>query len=164
MGHLWLIGMMGSGKTTVGVLAAQILERPFLDTDTMIMSNTGRTIPELFDDSEAVFRDAESAAVATAAVAADSVIASGGGSILSRDNVAVMEESGTIVLLDVDAASIAERVEVGTDRPLLPSTSAIEQILGDRTDVYSDVAQRVVSTVGRSPQEIAMEVASCVDM
>ncbi len=164
MGHIWLIGMMGSGKTTVGVLAAQILERPFLDTDAMVMSATGRTIPELFAQSEALFREAESAAVAAAAVASDSVIASGGGSILSPDNVTVMEGSGTIVLLDVDAATISERVEIGGDRPLLITTEAVRRILSERADIYDGAAQRTVSTIGRGPQDIAMEVALCVDM
>ena len=164
MGHIWLIGMMGSGKTTVGVLAAQILQRPFLDTDAMVMSETGRTIPELFAESEAIFRDAESAAVAAAAIASDSVIASGGGSILSPDNVTVMEGSGTIVLLEVDAATISERVEINGDRPLLITTEVVHRILSERDDLYHGVAQRTVSTIGRAPQDIAMEVALCVDM
>jgi len=164
MGHIWLIGMMGSGKTTVGVLAAQILERPFLDTDAMVMGETGRTIPELFAESEALFREAESAAVAAAAIASDSVIASGGGSILSPDNVTVMEGSGTIVLLDVDAATISERVEISGDRPLLITTEAVRRILSERAGVYDGAAQRTVSTIGRAPHDIAMEVALCVDM
>lgn len=164
MGHIWLIGMMGSGKTTVGVLAAQILTRPFLDTDAMVMSSTGRTIPELFEESEATFRTAEASALATAAAEPDAVIASGGGSILSRENVVEMQKSGEIVLLDVDAETIAERITPGDNRPLLRNVGEIEKILAERAEVYSTVAQYVVSTVGRSPHEIAREVAECVDM
>lgn len=164
MGHIWLIGMMGSGKTTVGELTARILERPFLDTDAIVLESTGRTIPELFDEGEDVFRQAESIAIASAAAAEASVIASGGGSVLSRDNVAIMEGSGTVVLLDVDAATVAERVQTGTNRPLLRSVDAIEDIVAERAGVYKRVARRVVSTVGRTPQDIAMEVAACVDM
>lgn len=164
MGHIWLIGMMGSGKTTVGVLAAQILARPFLDTDAMVMSSTGRTIPELFEESEATFRMAESSALATAAALPDAVIASGGGSILSQGNVVVMQKSGAIVLLDVDAETIAKRVTPDANRPLLRNASSIETILAERADVYSTAAQHVVSTVGRNPHEIAREVAACVDM
>lgn len=164
MGHIWLIGMMGSGKTTVGVLAAQILTRPFLDTDAMVMSSTGRTIPELFEESEATFRTAEASVLATAAAEPDAVIASGGGSILSRENVVEMQKSGEIVLLDVDAETIAERITPGDNRPLLRNVGEIEKILAERAEVYSTVAQYVVSTVGRSPHEIAWEVAECVDM
>ncbi len=164
MGHIWLIGMMGSGKTTVGVLTAQILERSFIDTDAAVMVNTGRTIPELFAESESVFRSAEASAIADAAGADPAVIASGGGSILSRDNVAIMEGSGTIVLLDVDATSIAERVQVGGDRPLLRTEDSIRQLLDARAEVYDKVADRVVATIGRTPHDVALEVAACVDM
>jgi shikimate kinase len=155
--------MMGSGKTTVGVLAAQILDRPFVDTDAAVMADTGRTIPELFAESESVFRREESLVIASAATRRPSVIASGGGSILSRDNVRVMTISGTIVLLDVDADTIAKRIAVGDDRPLVTNEEAIVRILGERTDVYRSVAQHTVATVGRTPQEVAMEVAACVD-
>lgn len=164
MGHVWLIGMMASGKTTVGVLAAEILARPFLDTDAVVMQESGRTIAELFEESEQVFRDHESAVIATAAADPIAVIATGGGSIMSRDNVGVMEASGVIVLLDVDAATVADRVAGSEHRPLIDGTDSIEQILAERREAYNTVAQYVVSTLGRDPQEIAMEVASCVDM
>ena len=164
MAHIWLIGMMGSGKTTVGMLAAQILDRPFVDTDATVMTTTGRTIPELFEESEGAFRRAESVAIADAAGEEDSVIATGGGAILSKDNVTAMRGSGSVILLDVDAATVVERVEIAENRPLLSTTESVERILAERSDIYNTVAHHVVQTVGRSPQEIAMEVTSCVDM
>jgi shikimate kinase len=164
MGHVWLVGMMGSGKTTVGVLAAQILGLPFVDTDAVVMESTGRTISELFAEGEAVFRGAESDVIASTAGIRRSVVATGGGAILSRENVAVMSGSGTIVLLHVDAETIAERVDLTLDRPLLNSPGAVARVLADRLSIYEDVADHVVSTVGRSPREVAMEVAACVDM
>jgi shikimate kinase len=164
MGHIWLVGMMGSGKTTVGVLAAQILGLPFVDTDAVVMESTGRTINELFAEGEAVFRSAESDVIASTADIQRSVVATGGGAILSSDNVTIMSGSGTIVLLHVDAETITERVEFMEDRPLLNSPGAVARILADRLSIYEDVADHVVSTVGRSPQDVAMEVAACVDM
>jgi shikimate kinase len=164
MGHIWLIGMMGSGKTTTGVLAARILDRPFIDTDAAVMVDTGMTIPELFQESESTFRGAESAAIASAAGQDDAVIATGGGAILAGDNVTIMERTGTIVLLDADAGTIAERVVPATDRPLLGDPDSIERILDERADVYKGVAHHIVSTVGRTTDEVALEVASCVDM
>ena len=71
MGHIWLIGMMGSGKTTAGELAARMLDRPFLDTDAMVTVKTGQTIPELFSESEEAFREAEISAIASAASSPD---------------------------------------------------------------------------------------------
>jgi shikimate kinase len=164
MGHIWLVGMMGSGKTTVGVLVAQILGRPFVDTDDAVMERTGRTIPELFDDSEATFRGAESMVIAETAVLADSVVATGGGSILSQDNIDIMERSGTIVLLEADEKTIAQRAETAADRPLLDDAHAIGRILAERAEAYHQAAGHTVSTAGRTPDEIAGEVASCVDM
>ncbi|MEN8040311.1 MAG: shikimate kinase [Actinomycetota bacterium] len=164
MGHIWLVGMMGSGKTTVGVLTAQNLKVPFVDTDATVMETTGQTIGELFAVGESVFREAEARAIAAVATRPDSVVATGGGAILSTENVSVMRGSGTIVLLDVDAETIATRVEVRADRPLLDSPDAIARVLTERLSLYEDAADYVVSTIGREPTRIAMEVAACVDM
>jgi shikimate kinase len=164
MGHIWLIGMMGSGKTTAGVLAAQILERPFIDTDDDVMVETGRTIHELFEESEFSFREAESAVIAAVSLRGESVIATGGGSILSSENVNAMQRSGTIVLLEADAVTLTGRVGEATGRPLIQDPEAIERILKQRAQAYQNVARRVVSTVGRTPLEVAKEVAGCVDM
>ncbi|GMQ93145.1 MAG: shikimate kinase [Acidimicrobiia bacterium] len=164
MRHIWLVGMMGSGKTTVAVLAAQILGLPFVDTDARVMESTGRTITELFAEGERVFRSAEADVIAETAEDHPAVVATGGGAILSHDNVAIMKGSGTVVLLHVDAATIAERMRPCTDRPLLDSPDAVERILADRQSIYEHASDCVVSTIGRAPDEIAMEVAACVDM
>ena len=164
MGHIWLIGMMGSGKTTAGELAARKLNRPFLDTDVIVELATDQTIPELFSESEESFREAEASAIASAALRENSVIATGGGSIMSQDNVAVMQRTGMIVLLDVDAKTVSERVQIGVERPLLQTTESIEQVMADRVLVYNKVAQHVIPTVGRRPEDVAREVAACADM
>jgi shikimate kinase len=164
MGHIWLIGMMGSGKTTAGELAARKLNRPFLDTDVIVELETDQTIPELFSESEESFREAEASAIASAALRENSVIATGGGSIMSKDNVAVMQRTGMIVLLDVDARTVSERVQIGVERPLLQTTESIEKVMADRVLVYNKVAQHVIPTVGRRPEDVAREVAACADM
>jgi shikimate kinase len=164
MGHIWLIGMMGSGKTTAGELAARKLNRPFLDTDVIVELETDQTIPELFSESEESFREAEASAIASAALRENSVIATGGGSIMSKDNVAVMQRTGMIVLLDVDAKTVSERVQIGVERPLLQTTESIEKVMADRVLVYNKVAQHVIPTVGRRPEDVAREVAACADM
>lgn len=164
MGHIWLIGMMGSGKTTVGMLVARSLGKPFIDTDVTVMTSTGQSIPQLFDQSEATFRAAESTAIADIARGEGSVVATGGGAILSDDNVTTMRGSGSVVLLAVDAETVVERVAIDEGRPLLSTTEAVERILTERADAYNVVAHHVVQTVGRTPEEIAMDVTSCVDM
>ena len=164
MGHIWLIGMMGSGKTTAGELAARKLNRPFLDTDVIVELATDQTIPELFSESEESFREAEASAIASAALRENSVIATGGGSIMSQDNVAVMQRTGMIVLLDVDAKTVSERIQIGVERPLLQTTESIAKVMADRVLVYNKVAQHVIPTVGRRPEDVAREVAACADM
>jgi shikimate kinase len=164
MGHIWLIGMMGSGKTTAGELAARMLDRPFLDTDVIVELETDQTIPELFSESEETFREAEASAITSAALHENAVIATGGGSILSQDNVAVMQRTGMIVLLDVDAETVAERIQVDVVRPLLPTTESIASVMADRVLVYNNVAEHVIPTVGRRPEDVAKEVAACADM
>ena len=164
MGHIWLIGMMGSGKTTVGVLVAHMLNRPFVDTDAIVITATARTIPELFEHDPETFRMAESSAIDDASEGADSVIATGGGSILSKGNVTTMRASGSVVLLEVDASTVLERVGIGPDRPLLSTAESVDRILTERASLYSNAAHHVVAAAGRTPDEIAMEVASCVDM
>ena len=164
MGHIWLIGMMGSGKSTVGEIVAETLERPFIDTDSAVVALTGRTIPDLFAEAESLFRETESLVIAETSTYRSSVIASGGGAILSTANVNVMAATGTIVLLDVDAESVIERLSADLDRPLLTEPSDVYRLLSDRSDIYRRVANEVVSTIGRTPREIAKEVASCADM
>lgn len=164
MGHVWLVGMMGSGKTTVGAMVAEMLELPFVDTDSDVVTATGRTIAEMFDEGEHVFREAETRVLSSVASRERSVVSTGGGAILSEENVSTMRRSGTIVLLDVDVATIVERIDIEDERPLLRDEAAIAAILAERTEIYETVADHVVSVMNRTPQNIADEVAACVDM
>jgi shikimate kinase len=69
-----------------------------------------------------------------------------------------------IVLLDVDAETVAERIQVDVVRPLLPTTESIASVMADRVLVYNNVAEHVIPTVGRRPEDVAKEVAACADM
>lgn len=163
MGHLWLVGMMGSGKTTVGALTAGLLSLPFVDTDARIAERSGRSVKEIFEDGEIVFRRIESQILAEVALERPSVIATGGGAVLSAENVVLMRASGMIVLLEVDAGTIAERVKLDAERPLLVSGEGIVEVLEERRELYRAVADWILSSVGRTPEEVAKEVAACVD-
>ena len=84
---LWLIGMMGSGKSTVGAALAAVTGFEFLDTDRMVEVATGSTIPDLFSMGESHFRAAETEAVTVAATSgSDAIVATGGGVLLSEEN------------------------------------------------------------------------------
>src|SRR4051794_6921672 len=104
--HLVLVGMMGSGKTTVGRMVAARLGRRFLDSDEQVEAATGRTVREIFEsDGEAAYRVLESKALCEAlASRPPAVIAAAGGTVLSADNRAAMRASGEVVWLQADPA------------------------------------------------------------
>lgn len=100
-GHIFLIGMMGCGKSTVGWLLASRLSCPLLDLDDAIVAHEGRSIPEIFAASgDAGFRLCETAALRRACAGAPCVVATGGGIITREENIALMRENGFVVWLN----------------------------------------------------------------
>lgn len=164
MGHIWLIGMMGTGKTTVGALIAEELERPFVDIDTQIMTVTGKTIPELFAEGEHVFRVAETEAIEAAAVNDPSVISTGGGSVLAKVNLERMRTTGVTILLTASIDTITHRINGGADRPLATSQETLAAIAELRSATYLAAADHAVATDGLGAVEVAKEVLRCVAM
>ncbi len=161
MGHIWMIGMMGTGKTTVGALVAEQLSRPFSDLDTEIMVHTGRTIPELFEAGEERFREMESMVLARLAEGGPSVISTGGGSVLRPSNVEIMRRTGTLVLLTASTVEITDRIGDADDRPLAADASSLSNLAASRRASYDDAADVTVDTDGKSPDVVAEEVVMC---
>ena len=146
-----LIGMMGSGKTTVGKAYAERIGRPFVDTDQMIEAKTGRTVRDLFaDDGEAAFRVLESGVLIDALARTEPhVIAAAGGAVLSEVNRLAMRESANVVWLRAMPATLASRVGPRAGRghrPLIDDNplQRITQMVHDRADVYADAANVVI--------------------
>lgn len=164
MAHVWLIGMMGTGKTTVGGLVAEELRRSFVDLDTEIMVTTGRTISDMFEEGESVFRVAEATALAAASLRDPSVIATGGGAVLARENLEIMRTTGVTVLLTASIDTIMDRIALGSERPLAVSRDAIAAIAGRRAAAYRDAADHTVATDGKDRHAVAEEVLACVAM
>ena len=164
MGHIWLIGMMGSGKTSVSRVLAERLEAPFYDTDTTVEANAGMTIAEIFDRfGESHFRELEATAVLVIASQDDGVVSAGGGVVLNSLNTATMRESGQTVLLDVDADTLVSRIGATSDRPLVSEdpNRRLREIAIARADSYRAAADIVVEASG-SIEEVAQRVeAAC---
>jgi shikimate kinase len=159
---LWLVGIMGSGKTTVGERTAVTLGVPFHDTDHMVEEMTGMTVAEIWEDgSEMGFRELERRVVATVPESGV-VAAAGGGAVLDPTNREHMRRSGPVVWLRCDPALAAERVGQGATRPLLdgdvPMPERLAAILEKRTQAYSGLATDVVDTDNRSVTEVVSEV------
>jgi len=147
---MWLIGMMGSGKTTVGSALAQRLGVPFYDTDQIVTGSAGESISEIFaHGGEDRFRRLERDAVMTVS-AEDSVVAVGGGAVLDPNNRARMSASPPVVWLRCAPDTLARRLDRTRDRPLLPEgddpVGRLAAILGDRRALYEGVADHVIDT------------------
>jgi shikimate kinase len=160
-----LIGPMGSGKTTVGGLVAERLGTAVRDTDHDVEETAGRAISEIFvDDGEAAFRALERAAVAAALATHDGVLALGGGAVLDPETRELLA-GHDVVFLRVGLSDAVKRVGLGTSRPLLLGNvrGRIKTLLDERTPVYESVATFAVDTDGRTPEDVAAEVARRVE-
>ncbi len=156
-----VIGPPGSGKTVTGRALAALLGVAFHDTDEEIVRREGRSIADIFiDDGEAAFRALERAEVARALEAERGVVALGGGAPIdaaTRDRLS----GHTVVLLEVGIADASRRIGFDRSRPLLsvnPRASWIAMMNG-RRPVYQSLATHRADTSGRTPDEVAADIA-----
>ena len=129
--NIWLIGMMGSGKTTVGRLLAGERDMEFRDVDSIISTRVAGTVSELWQwTGEEGFRALEADVVEELAAGAGAVIASGGGAVLAEANRQAMRRSGTVVWLQASADALAARLVGANDRPLLADDGTAPLAMG----------------------------------
>ncbi len=147
-GNIFLVGMMGAGKTTLGRALAQRLGREFVDSDRVLVERTGVPIATIFEiEGEEGFRRREAAVLAELAQRSDCVIATGGGAVLLPENRVVMRRSGTVVYLRARLDQIWERTRHDTTRPLLATAdprATIARLLEEREPLYQEAAHVVV--------------------
>jgi shikimate kinase len=166
---LVLVGPPSSGKTTVGTAVAELLGVPFRDTDSDIEDVTGQTVADLFvERGEPFFRSLEEQAVVRALGAHPGVLALGGGAVLSAATRALLvgytRAGGTVVWLDIDLTSAAQRVGLGRDRPVLGMNprATLRNLLLARAPLYAEVATLTVPTGGREPGDVIADVAAAL--
>jgi shikimate kinase len=158
--------MMGSGKTTVGHLAAQRLGWPHLDSDAEVEEATGRSVPEIFaTDGEPAFRAAESAALVRALGIEPVVVSVAGGAVLDAENRRLIASSGTVVWLRADVATLAARVGDGAGRPLLDGDTerALAELDAVRRLLYATLADEVVDVDDKTPEQAAAAAISALE-
>jgi len=158
---MWLVGMMGSGKTSVGRLVARALHVPFYDTDEAVAAMAGRSIAVLWDQlGEPRFRALERSAIESTPSGA--VAAAGGGAVLDPVNRQTMRFDPPVVWLRATPENLARRLEGASDRPLLtetrPRVDLLREILEARADSYETAATHVVETDDRELADVAEEV------
>ena len=169
MQNIYLIGFMGSGKSTVGAALASHLNLTLLDTDEMIVSRDGRDIPAIFDaEGEPYFRRLEREVISkVAAMEEPCVVSCGGGVVLSEANVSAMRSSGQVIWLTAPAEEILCRVESDTNRPLLSgkkTLSDIETMMESRHAAYTAAADISIDTAGRGVEDIVSEIVSKISV
>lgn len=149
--HIVLIGMMGSGKSTIGRAYAERIGRPFFDTDQMVEAKVKRPIREIFArDGEPAFRALETEVLIDALQRqTPSVIAAAGGAVLAAENRAAMQVSARVVWLRATPATLAQRVgRRGSrgHRPLIDENplARITQLVHDRQDLYIETADVII--------------------
>lgn len=157
--NLVLIGMPGSGKSTVGKILSKMLCMPLVDTDALVEQTAGKTIPELFaQEGESAFRDRETAAARQAAKLDNTVIATGGGIILRPENMEALAATGLIFFRDRDLEDIVGEDHMG--RPLVGKDPDKLRILyTQRIDLYRKYAQYTISST-KTAEEAAARIAA----
>lgn len=159
---VFLVGMMGSGKTTIGRHLATLLGFAFEDTDAMVEARTGADIGWIFDvEGEAGFRRRERQAIADATARKRIVLATGGGAVLSAENRSLLRQRGVVVHLDAAADVLIERLRRDRRRPLLQGQDPAKQVadlLAERLPFYRATAHLSVTTDRRPARSIAADV------
>ena len=160
MKNLVLTGFMGTGKTTVGKILAKKLGYRFVDSDIEIERAEQKSISELFDlYGEDGFRDIESRVIAQLSQKNNSVIATGGGAVLRKENIENLRKNGVVILLRTDIDTIASRLADKTDRPLArgQSLEELSKRLADREPYYAN-NDFAFDISGLSPLNIADKI------
>lgn len=152
--NIVLIGMPASGKSTLANLLSKDLSRPVMDTDAMIVSSRKKSIPGIFsEEGEDTFRDYETEEIANVSLLNNSIIATGGGAILRKENVRMLKQNGVLFFINRPYEKLLPTV----DRPLASSIEAIKKRYEERYSLYLDAAD-VVIDADDIPTKIAQKI------
>ena len=148
--NIYLIGLMGAGKSTAGRLLAQTMGREFYDSDDEIVKRTGASIPTIFEiEGEAGFREREQRMIAELCAKKSVILGTGGGAILREANREALKTTGWVVYLSTSPERLMNRTRYDKNRPLLQTAnplSVLTQLYEVRHPIYQDLADIVITT------------------
>ncbi|HIE90662.1 MAG TPA: shikimate kinase [Methylophilaceae bacterium] len=155
--NIFLIGLMGAGKTTIGKQLSQRLGKTFYDTDHEVEKRTGVKVSVIFElEGEAGFRKREAGVIKDLALLDDIVLATGGGAVLSEANRQVLQNNGHVIYLRAAVDDLWKRMRWDKQRPLLQNVdirATLEALYTERHPLYTETANLIVDT-GRHPAAV----------
>ncbi len=162
--HIFLIGFMGVGKTTVSQKLRELISADEIDMDEVLVRENGMSVTEMFETyGETYFRDKETDLLRRIGGFDPAIVSCGGGCVLREENVAIMRDCGTIVLLTAEPRTVYFRVSGSDSRPILNGHMNVDYIAGlmeRRRPAYEAACDLSVSTDGKRPAQIAGEIAA----
>jgi shikimate kinase len=160
--NIFLVGLMGAGKSTIGRHLAKTLELEFVDSDHEIERRTGASIPLIFDvEGEAGFRQREKKIIDELTQRSGIVLATGGGAVLDQENRACLRERGMVIYLYAAIDHLLARTAKDRNRPLLQTPDPrgrLQELMLARDALYREVADVVVDTGGRTARSTEREI------
>jgi len=164
--HLVLVGFRGAGKTSVGRVLSGRLGWAFIDTDEIVMTDSGLSIADLFAaEGETGFRKREVEAIKRAVATEPAIISAGGGAVLDEDNMRRLKARGAVIWLRAQAETLAARIEgdplTRDKRPRLTNKNRraeVRALLTQREPIYQRWADLEISTEGRSVEAVSDEI------
>jgi 3-dehydroquinate synthase len=167
-GSIFLVGLMGAGKTTIGRALAKKLNKRFVDSDHEIESRTGTTIPVIFEiEGEESFRKREADVIRDLSAQQDIVLATGGGAILRAETRAYLKQRGTVIYLRAGINQILQRTGRDKNRPLLQTADPrrkLEELSRQRDPYYREVADFVIETGRPNVQFLVQAILSQLEL
>ena len=166
-GNIFLVGMMGAGKTTIGKSLAGYLNKTFLDSDREIQKRTGVGIPVIFEiEGEAGFRKRETEMLRELVNSRNIVLATGGGAVLSAENRELLKHNGVVVYLRATVDDLWRRTRHDKSRPLLqtPNPHAkLVELYTQRDPLYCEIAHIIVESGTQSVRQLTQSLARQLD-
>ena len=166
-GNLLLVGMMGSGKTTMGRLLAKHLGKVFVDSDEEIIKRTGVTIPHIFDvEGESGFRLRETAALRNLVKRDNMVLATGGGAVLDEQNRTMLQQNGIVIYLKASVHDLWHRTRHDRNRPLLQTSNPharLTEIFQQRDPLYQQVSDLIAQSGKQSVHALMLQLVEEID-